>query len=242
MAYSNFNNDISDYYKLISQIPLISREEELELMKKASMGDKAAQKKLVESNLRFVVKIAFQFKGKGLDLEDLISEGNTGLIIAASKVDPSKNVRFITYASWWIRQSITKALFDSGKSVRIPLNQKSEFTDSKWNSVSIYDSYGSNENVSLCDMISDEKTPNPEQNFFKDVDEEIMEKALETLSETEIIVLNYRYGLNDCDKLSLSEIGEKIGVSRESVRQMEIKILKKLRNFVYQMETVAYAA
>lgn len=240
MAY-NYNNDISEYYKLICKIPLLSREEEEKLMVSAAAGNKVAQKKLVEANLRFVVKIASLYKGKGLDLEDLVSEGNAGLMIAAQKVDPDKKVRFITYAAWWIRQSITKALYDSGKAVRIPLNRKDEFSTDKWDSVSIYDNIGASESkeISLCDSIADDKYENPEENLFSKFDEESLRYAFSQLSDMEKAIIVYRFGLNGEERLMLTEVGEKLGISREAVRQKEIKILNKIRSFVLEPEYIA---
>lgn len=242
MAY-NFNNDISSYYNLICKIPMLTKEEEAKLMVSAAAGNKIAQNKLVESNLRFVVKIASLYKGKGLDLEDLISEGNSGLMIAAQKIDPSKNVRFITYAAWWIRQSITKALYDSGKAVRIPLNRKDEFATDKWDSVSIYENIGNSESkdISLCDSLADDKYANPEAELFDQFDKAALKEAFSHLSEMEKAILVYRYGLNGEDRMMLTEVGKKLGISREAVRQKEIKIINKIKSYVLEPEFVVAA-
>ena len=242
MAMNLYNNDISEYYKLISNIPLLTKEKEYELMVMASKGNKAAQNKLVESNLKFVVKIANAYKGKGLDLEDLVSEGNTGLIIAAEKVNPDKNVRFITYARWWITQSIQKALYDSGKAVRIPLNKKDEFYTDKWDAVSIYENSSSENDSVISDFISDEKLSTPEEFFLDKCDQKLFDICLESLSPEEKMIINYRYGINGYDRLMLSEIGKIMGASRETIRQKEIKIINKIRHFVMYPETIACAA
>lgn len=141
---------------------------EKELVKKAWVGNKDARNKLVTSNLRFVVKIAGNYRGQGLDFEDLVSEGIEGLIIAATKFNPSKDNKFITYAVWWIRQSIQKALYETGRNVKLPQNRKDEFLSSKWKMASLDAVYGEDEDAdTLGNFISDSRIKNSEEMYIQ---------------------------------------------------------------------------
>jgi RNA polymerase primary sigma factor len=223
MSENNF------YFSQIEKIPLLTASEERELAEKAFKGDTTAQQKLVASNLRFVLKIAKAYKNRGIEFEDLIAEGNAGLIIASKKFDPSKNTRFITYAVWWIRQSIQKALYETGRDVKIPLSRKDEFVSNKWKMASLNAVYNSGEDGDALETsIKDERSINPEENIILQEEKEILRKGMSALTEKEQVVITMRYGLN-CEGMSLSKIGKELNYSKERIRQIEKTALIKLR-------------
>lgn len=214
----------------IEKESLLTVEEEKELGKKAFAGDNAARNRLVTANLRFVIKIAGKYRNQGLDFEDLISEGTDGLIIAASKFNPEKNNRFITYAVWWIRQSIQKALYETGRDVKIPQNRKEEFKSSRWNMASLDAVYGDDENGdTLGNTITDSRSRTPEEAFLRKEEVLAVTKGIDSLKPKEKLVIKMRYGL-DCEEKSLADIGKVLDFSKEGVRQIEKKALIKLQN------------
>lgn len=258
---------IKMYLREIGQISLLNAEEEIELSKRACEGDPKAVKKLVESNLRLVVSIAKKHTKRGLKLMDLIQEGNIGLMKAVKKFEYKKGFKFSTYAHWWIRQSITRAIADQGRTIRIPVHmvetmnklkkearsyvQKNgkEPTPDELSSilgisiekvksileinnepVSLETPIGSEEESELKDFVEDNKAENPFEVTNKNIIKEQISKILGTLSEREEKVLKLRYGLEDGCTRTLEEVGQLFLVTRERIRQIEVKALRKLRH------------
>lgn len=262
------NECLSIYLKQINKIPLITHEEETELAIKAKNGDKKAREKLINSNLRFVVSVAKKYAGQGLPLEDLINEGNIGLITALDKFEPDKGYHFISYAVWWIRQSILKALSEKSRTVRLPLNRANELMaiqkartalmhDNSTMEPSLADlsrETGLDENLikdllaishemisfdsprsddsdnssTLGDTLEDPDKGPEDQIVDKSLKEE-MDGLLMTLTEKERNIIKLRYGFDGQERLSLKEIGEMYGLTKERIRQIEKKALDKLR-------------
>ncbi len=254
------------YLKEISKIKEISPDEEKELGKKIQKGDKEALNQLVEANLRFVVSVAKKYRGSGISFLDLINEGNLGLIEAAKRFDPNKNVKFITYAIWWIRQAIIHTIAEQSRAVRLPQKQANllyrfglkiaELT-SKLNrqpssheiaeQLGITESEANNlfqilhNDVSLSSKISDDEKieleDTIEQQEVSPADEELIRKSLAQelnkmvcqLNDDEKNVINYRFGLDGSDPKTLQEIGNKMNLSRERIRQIQNQALLKLR-------------
>ena len=264
----NDNEVLSIYLKEINRIPLISHEEEYELSLKAKNGDKAAREKLLNANLRFVVSVAKKFRGQGLPLSDLINEGNIGLITALDKFEPDKGYHFISYAVWWIRQSIMKAISEKGRTVRLPLNRSNELMqiqkaqktimheketsdpsaediaavtglDEKLISdllsisseVVSFDSpikKGEESDSTFGDFIEDESR-GPEETVMEGSMKDAVGALLSTLSEKERTIIEMRFGLNNRKPMSLKEIGEVYGLTKERIRQIEKRALERLR-------------
>jgi|YelNatPaOPRAMG01_1025707.scaffolds.fasta_scaffold56102_2 RNA polymerase primary sigma factor len=254
------------YLKEIGETPLLTREEESALAKLARQGDQEALERLTRSNLRFVVSVAKQYQNQGLSLADLISEGNIGLMKAAKRFDESRNFKFISYAVWWVRQSILQALADQSRIVRVPLNQvgtlhkigkvqqelSQEFgrtpsneelaeemavsTDEIDEALKISNNYLSldapfaeGESNTLKDVLPDNEQIPPDDTLVKEALREEIRKALGTLSEREAEVLILYYGIDRENSLTLEEIGYRFGLTRERVRQIKEKALKRLR-------------
>ena len=255
------------YLKEIGQIPLLSAEEELELAKRMSEGDESAKEKLAEANLRLVVSIAKRYAGRGMQLLDLIQEGNLGLIKAVDKFDYQKGYKFSTYATWWIRQAITRAIADQARTIRIPVHMvetmnrvirtsrqllqdlgrepKPEEIARELNMpvdkvrdilkisqepVSLETPVGEEEDSHLGDFIKDDHVPVPvDAATFKILQEQLVE-VLSTLTEREQKVLRLRFGLDDGRARTLEEVGKEFNVTRERIRQIEAKALRKLRH------------
>ncbi len=255
------------YLKEIGTVPLLTGEEEIELAKKIEAGDEAAKKKLAESNLRLVVSIAKRYVGRGMQFLDLIQEGNLGLIKAAEKFDYRKGYKFSTYATWWIRQAITRAIADQARTIRIPvhmvetinkliraqraLTQKlgrepkpeeiAEEVDMPIDKVrdilkisqepvSLETPIGEEEDSHLGDFIQDENEPVPSEAAEFSVLREQLNEVLSTLTEREQKVLRLRFGLDDGRARTLEEVGKEFQVTRERIRQIEAKALRKLRH------------
>ena len=259
---------LSIYLKEINRIPLISHEEEYELALKAKAGDKAARDCILRANLRFVVSVAKKFRGQGLPLSDLINEGNIGLITALDKFEPDKGYHFISYAVWWIRQSIMKAISEKGRTVRLPLNRSNELMqiqkaqkalmheketiepssediavatglDAKLvndllaisEDVISFDSpvkKGEDSDSTFGDFIEDEST-GPEEMVMQGSLKEAVDSLLDTLSDKERDIIERRFGLNNRKPMSLKEIGEVYGLTKERIRQIEKRALERLR-------------
>jgi len=254
------------YLSEIANVPLLSVEEERDLGHRIRQGDHAALKKLVESNLKFVVKVAKKYRHFGVSFLDLINEGNLGLIEAAKRFDPTRNVKFISYAVWWIRQSILTALSQLGRPLRLPIkinaalykvgvtvaNHLSETSEklsldelaaevgmNRDDLISILEVGG--EGISLNqplsrgtdwaleDQLVQKSIPSVEQEAMSRSVKQCLNEILEELGTREQQVLRLRYGLDDDSTLTLQEIGDRIGLSRERVRQIEEKALQKLR-------------
>jgi len=249
-------------------MPLLSREEEKECATLAAQGDEAAKEKLVESNLRFVVKIAKQYQNQGLPLIDLINEGNIGLMKAVEKFDVTRGYHFISYAVWWIRQAILKAIYGKSRMIRLPFNRVYELMkiarlrnklqsenaakpqiaeiaqkldmdkDQVENLINISQELVSLErpisdekdSASVSDFLEDESTDDPEQVAIDASLKSDVNNALKTLTEKESSIIQYRFGLNGKTPMSLQEIGNKYNLTKERIRQIEKRALKKLRH------------
>lgn len=268
LDYSGIVGDSTRYYlKEIGKIPLLTFEEERALANKIAAGDEEAVDTMVMHNLRLVVSIAKKYTGCGLSLLDLIQEGNTGLIEAARKYDVNKGFRFSTYATWWVRQKIGRALSDQSRSIRIPahiaelvsrikkvtgtLIQKLGRTPTEEElaevlgvevdkvkvaldmsqAVSSLDvPVGDDDETTVGDLQADHSAQNPMTNLIAEANKQVIESVLATLNEREANVLRLRFGMESDHAHTLEEIGEKMGVTRERVRQIEVKALRKMRH------------
>ena len=258
---------IKMYLREIGQIPLLNHNEELEYAKRAYEGDEFAAKQLVEANLRLVVSIAKKHTNRGLKLLDLIQEGNIGLMKAVEKFEYTKGYKFSTYATWWIRQAITRAIADQGRTIRIPVHMietinkiKKEariylqetgkdatpevlaerlgmevekvkaIQEMNQDPISLETPVGSEEDSELGDFVEDQKMLNPYELTNRSLLREQLDGVLNTLSSREERVLRYRYGLDDGSPKTLEEVGKIFKVTRERIRQIEVKALRKLRH------------
>ena len=266
-AEYSLDDPVRMYLKEIGQIKLLSAEEEVELAKRVSEGDQEAKNKLTEANLRLVVSIAKKYSGRGLHILDLIQEGNTGLIRAVDKFDWTKGNKFSTYATWWIRQAITRAIADQARTIRVPVhmvevinkatrcNRKlvqelgreplpeeiakemdtsvdrvREIMKIAQEPVSLETPIGEEEDSHLGDFIEDHDAPAPADAASFTLLREQLEEVLETLTIREKRVLELRFGLEDGRSRTLEEVGQHFGVTRERIRQIEAKALRKLRH------------
>ncbi|MBO5342124.1 MAG: RNA polymerase sigma factor RpoD [Lachnospiraceae bacterium] len=255
------------YLKEIGKVPLLSAEEEIELAKKMEMGDEDAKKRLAEANLRLVVSIAKRYVGRGLLFLDLIQEGNLGLIKAVEKFDYRKGYKFSTYATWWIRQAITRAIADQARTIRIPVHMVEtinklirvsrqllqelgreptpeeiaavlkmpeervrEILKISQEPVSLETPIGEEEDSHLGDFIQDDNVPVPADAAAFTLLKEQLGEVLSTLTEREQKVLRLRFGLDDGRARTLEEVGKEFNVTRERIRQIEAKALRKLRH------------
>ncbi len=255
------------YLKEIGKIELLDSEEEKELAEKMMEGDLAARDRLVEANLRLVVSIAKRYVNKGMFFLDLIQEGNLGLMKAVEKFDPSMGFKFSTYATWWIRQAITRAIADQARTIRVPVHMvetihkvsryqremiqergrepsadeiaaKMGMTTDKireimkiaQDPVSLETPIGEEEDSHLGDFIPDEDTPAPNDAASQTILREVIEKELETLTPREAKVIRLRFGLVDGKTRTLEEVGQEFKITRERIRQIEAKALRKLRH------------
>ena len=263
----NINDPVRMYLKEIGRISLLSPEEELELSEKVAAGDEEAKNKLAESNLRLVVSIAKRYVGRGLLFLDLIQEGNIGLMKAVDKFDCDKGYKFSTYATWWIRQAITRALADQARTIRVPvhmvetINKMSriqrqltlelnrepseeelakkmgisidkvrEVIKISQEPVSLETPIGEEDDSHLGDFIKDESSMSPEEYATNEILKEEIKSVLMTLQVREQEVLELRFGLIDGTCHTLEEVGKKFNVTRERIRQIEAKALRKLRH------------
>jgi len=221
---------IKMYLREIGQVPLLTHDEEIEYAKRAYEGDEEASKKLIESNLRLVVSIAKKHTNRGLKLLDLIQEGNIGLMKAVEKFEYTKGYKFSTYATWWIRQAITRAIADQGRTIRIPVHMIETINKIKKESRIYLHPVGSEEDSELGDFVEDQKTTSPYEATNRAILREELDAVLKTLSPREEKVLRYRYGLDDSSPKTLEEVGKIFNVTRERIRQIEVKALRKLRH------------
>ena len=261
------NDNVRMYLKEIGKISLLSLEEEQELSKRVAEGDERAKNILAESNLRLVVSIAKRYVGRGLLFLDLIQEGNIGLMKAVEKFDYDKGYKFSTYATWWIRQAITRALADQARTIRVPVHMvetinkmarierqmtlelNREPTDQELSKkmglsvekiteirkisqdpVSLETPIGEEDDSHLGDFIRDERTMSPEEYATVEMLKSELANVLSTLTEREEKVLRLRFGLDDGQCRTLEEVGQIFGVTRERIRQIEAKALRKLRH------------
>ena len=231
------------YLKEIGKVPLLSADEEIKLAKRMEEGDEAAKKKLAEANLRLVVSIAKRYVGRGMLFLDLIQEGNLGLIKAVEKFDYRKGYKFSTYATWWIRQAITRAIADQARTIRIPVHMVEiaaemdipvervrEILKISQEPVSLETPIGEEEDSHLGDFIQDENVPVPADAAAFTLLKEQLDEVLGTLTEREQKVLRLRFGLDDSRARTLEEVGKEFNVTRERIRQIEAKALRKLRH------------
>ncbi len=262
----NMEDPVRMYLKEIGKVPLLSAEEEMELAKRIEAGDDEAKKRLSEANLRLVVSIAKRHVGRGMQLLDLIQEGNLGLIKAVEKFDYRKGYKFSTYATWWIRQAITRAIADQARTIRIPVHmvetinklvrtsrqllqelgreaapeeiaERMELPVEKvrevmkisMEPVSLETPIGEEEDSHLGDFIQDDHVPVPAEAAAFTMLQEQLEEVLSTLSERESKVLRLRFGLDDGRARTLEEVGKEFNVTRERIRQIEAKALRKLK-------------
>ncbi|MED9781593.1 MAG: RNA polymerase sigma factor RpoD [Peptococcaceae bacterium] len=255
------------YLKEIGRVPLLKADEEVELAKRMQEGDEEAKNQLAEANLRLVVSIAKRYVGRGMLFLDLIQEGNLGLLKAVEKFDYKKGFKFSTYATWWIRQAITRAIADQARTIRIPVHMVEtinklvrvsrqllqelgtdptpeqigavmdlapdrvrEIQKVAQEPVSLETPIGEEEDSHLGDFIEDEDAPAPDEAASYILLKEQLEEVLETLTPREAKVLRLRFGLDDGRSRTLEEVGQEFGVTRERIRQIEAKALRKLRH------------
>ncbi len=253
------------YLQEIGKIPTTTREEEKELAERIQKGDHEALNRLVEGNLKFVVKVAQDFQGVGLPLSDLINEGNLGLIEAARRFDPAKNVKFISYAVWWIRQAILRALSEKGRTIRLPLKQEglavklgkisqelsqegkeltlkeiAERMDLSEEEVRDIQGFSQrplsldmattdDEKVTLMNLIANKDDLSPDEILIKQTLIEELQGLLKELDPREATILRLRYGIDGEEPMTLEEIGKRLHLSRERVRQLEKRAKEKLK-------------
>ena len=214
------------YLKEIGSVALLTPEEEKDLSKRAREGDEEAKNKIVEANLRLVVSIAKKYVGRGLQFLDLIEEGNMGLMKAVDKFDYSKGYKFSTYATWWIRQSITRIADRLGTTKQ----KVEEALEISRDPVSMDSPIGEEEDSNLGDFIEDENVLTPDEAATNEMLKKELETALSTLAERERRVIELRFGLKDGQQRTLEEVGQQFNVTRERIRQIEAKALRKLKH------------
>jgi len=259
---------LSTYLKEISKIPLLTREQEDAISRKALTGDKVAKARLVEANLRFVINVAKKYQNQGLPLEDIVSEGNIGLMNAIGHYDPDKGYHFISYAVWWIRQAILKAIYEKSRMIRLPLNRVNELVQIEKTRKTILTEdgddpsnqeianitgikvrdvsdllaiskdpislespvYEESDSFALGDFIEDEFRDSPDELVLMSSLSDDIESILDTLSIKEAEIIRLRFGLGGRRALSLKDIGDVYGLTKERIRQIEKKALHRLRH------------
>jgi RNA polymerase primary sigma factor len=258
---------LDKYLHEIGKVELLSAEKEVELAKRIKKGDRDALEQLIKANLRFVVSVSKQYQNQGLSLPDLINEGNLGLIKAAERFDETRGFKFISYAVWWIRQSILQALAEQARIVRLPLNKigsinkinktfnkleqeyqrdptidevadmmesSAELVEESMNFSNVHVSMDAplrDEEVNnMYDVMLNEESPSPDSGLINNSLRKEIERSLATLGDREAEILRYYFGLNGISPHTLEEIGDEFGLTRERVRQIKEKAIKKLRN------------
>ena len=267
LSSSKVSDPVRMYLKEIGRIPLLTRDEEIRLAQETEMGDLEAKAKLVNSNLRLVVSIAKKYIGRGMIFLDLIQEGNKGLIRAVEKYDWTKGYKFSTYATWWIRQAITRAIADQARTIRIPVHMVEtinklirisrklmqdlgreptpeeisknmdisadkvrEILKISQKTTSLETPIGDDDDSFLGDFIPDERQMSPYDATSRRLLKQNIEEVLQALSDREARVLKMRFGLENHQPMTLEEVGKKFGVTRERIRQIEAKALRKLKH------------
>ena len=263
----SIDDPVRMYLKEIGKVPLLTAEREKELAERMAEGDETAKTELVEANLRLVVSIAKRYVGKGMFFLDLIQEGNLGLMKAVDKFDYTKGYKFSTYATWWIRQAITRAIADQARTIRIPVHMVEtihkvsryqrqmlqelgreptpaeigekmgmsaervrEIMKVALDPVSLETPIGEEEDSHLGDFIPDDDTPSPSESASTNILREVIERELNTLTPREAHVIKLRFGLYDGRTRTLEEVGQEFNITRERIRQIEAKALRKLRH------------
>ncbi|MDR0387028.1 MAG: RNA polymerase sigma factor RpoD/SigA [Treponema sp.] len=267
-SYHADENILSIYLKEINKIPLLSREEEDAVAREAVKGNKAAQDKLINANLRFVVNVAKKYQGQGIPLSDLISEGNIGLMNAIKRYDVDKGYHFISYAVWWIRQAILKAICEKSRMIRLPLNRANELVQIEKARKLVQEGHSAEAEVKeiakmldmgpdhvadiinisrelvslespvytgkdssiLGDFIEDQDYKSPDEYAMDSALNSDIEAVLDTLNRKEAEIIRFRYGLGKRAPLSLREIGDRFNLTKERIRQIEKKALKRLQH------------
>lgn len=261
------DNSIKIYMREMGQFSMLSAEKEVELANRIAEGDQSAKNELVEANLRLVVSLARHYQGCGLSYQDLIQEGNIGLIKAAEKFDVSKGFRFSTYASWWIKQALSRAIADQSRTIRIPVHMTENINKFKKterellsklnrepkikeiaNAMGISEkqakeiqSYiveptsldiqvGDDDDTTIGSFIEDTHFVNPESAYIKESNGDVVNAVLDTLSDREANILRLRFGIGGKKAMTLEEVGKEYGLTRERIRQIEAKALRKLRH------------
>ncbi|MDR0376633.1 MAG: RNA polymerase sigma factor RpoD/SigA [Spirochaetaceae bacterium] len=266
--YHTDENILSIYLKEINKIPLLTREEEDAIAREAAKGNKAAQDRLINANLRFVVNVAKKYQGQGIPFSDLISEGNIGLMNAITRYDVDKGYHFISYAVWWIRQAILKAICEKSRMIRLPLNRANELVQIEKARKLVQDGHSAEAEVNeiakllgmgpehvadilnisrdlvsldspvyadkdssiLGDFIEDQDYKAPDEYAMDSAMYSDIEAVLETLNQKEAEIIRFRYGLGTRAPLSLREIGDRFNLTKERIRQIEKKALKRLQH------------
>ena len=261
------DNSIKIYMREMGQFSMLSAEKEVELANRIAEGDQSAKNELVEANLRLVVSLARHYQGCGLSYQDLIQEGNIGLIKAAEKFDVSKGFRFSTYASWWIKQALSRAIADQSRTIRIPVHMTENINKfkkierellSKLNRepkikeiadamgisekqakeiqsyivepTSLDIQVGDDDDTTIGSFIEDTHFVNPESAYIKESNGDVVNAVLDTLSDREANILRLRFGIGGKKAMTLEEGGKEYGLTRERIRQIEAKALRKLRH------------
>ena len=261
------DNSIKIYMREMGQFSMLSADEEIKLANRIAEGDQSAKNELVEANLRLVVSLARHYQGCGLSYQDLIQEGNIGLIKAAEKFDVSKGFRFSTYASWWIKQALSRAIADQSRTIRIPVHmteninkfkkterellsqlnrepkikeiadamgisekQAKEIQSYIVEPTSLDIQVGDDDDTTIGSFIEDTHFVNPESAYIKESNGDIVNAVLDTLSDREANILRLRFGIGGKKAMTLEEVGKEYGLTRERIRQIEAKALRKLRH------------
>ena len=261
------DNSIKIYMREMGQFSMLSADEEIKLANRIAEGDQSAKNALVEANLRLVVSLARHYQGCGLSYQDLIQEGNIGLIKAAEKFDVSKGFRFSTYASWWIKQALSRAIADQSRTIRIPVHmteninkfkkterellsqlnrepkikeiadamgisekQAKEIQSYIVEPTSLDIQVGDDDDTTIGSFIEDTHFVNPESAYIKESNGDIVNAVLDTLSDREANILRLRFGIGGKKAMTLEEVGKEYGLTRERIRQIEAKALRKLRH------------
>src|SRR5438445_705565 len=275
MAAEDSDTGIKIYLREIGQIPLLTPEQEIELAAKIKKGDREARALMIRSNLRLVVKIAHDYANLGLPLLDLISEGNIGLMKAVERFDPAKGGKLSTYAAWWIKQSIKRALANQSKTIRLPVHLVDKISKMRRTAMRLQEEFGreptdeelaeelgissarvgqmrtaairpasldapigDDDSNNFAEVVQDESADTPYEQLEEKTVTKMLQEMVTTLDQREATILRYRFGLDGGTEKTLEEVGEKFGVTRERVRQIQNIALNKLRKMIEKLEAL----